>query len=77
MQILHKDLARIDAKLDALAKPAWEYKLLTPNILDDDPVDRYAPRLTPLGAQGWELVTYSPDIGYVLKRRVRPSGATP
>lgn len=69
LQKLHEDLKRIEAKLDSFVHPTWEYKVLTPNVIGDDVVDRYFPNLNPLGAQGWELVTYSPDIGYVLKRR--------
>ncbi|OEU68778.1 MAG: hypothetical protein BA863_06555 [Desulfovibrio sp. S3730MH75] len=70
LDTLHQDLQRIEEKLDALANPKWEYKILTPNVIDEDAVDRYSPNLTPLGEQGWELVNYSSDIGYVMKRRV-------
>ncbi len=76
LKTLHDDLTRIEAKLNAFAEPRWEYKVLTPNVLGDSKFDPYNPNLDPLGRQGWELVTYSPDIGYILKRRIKhPSGA--
>ena len=71
LRTLHEDLIRIEAKLDSFVRPTWEYKVLTPNVIDENAVDRYSPNLNPLGAQGWELVTYSPDIGYVMKRRIQ------
>ncbi|TIH18110.1 hypothetical protein D0S45_06025 [Marinifilum sp. JC120] len=72
LQVLHDDLARIEAKLDALANAKWEYKILIPNILGKSKLDPYEPNLAPYGKEGWELVTYSPDVGYILKRRVAP-----
>lgn len=69
LDTLHQDLQRIEKKLDSLANAKWEYKILTPNVIDENAVDRYSPNLNPLGEQGWELVNYSPDIGYILKRR--------
>ncbi|WP_420250886.1 MULTISPECIES: hypothetical protein [unclassified Maridesulfovibrio] len=72
LQALHDDLARIEATLDAFANAKWEYKILVPNVLEKSGFDPYKPNLAPLGQQGWELVTYSPDVGYILKRRVAP-----
>jgi len=72
LQTLHDDLSRIEAKLDAFANAKWEYKILVPNVLGKSKFDPYEPNLGPLGEQGWELVTYSPDVGYILKRRVIP-----
>ncbi|NDV22268.1 hypothetical protein [Desulfovibrio sp. JC022] len=72
LQALHDDLSRIEAKLDGLANAKWEYKILTPNILGKSKLDPYEPDLAPYGKDGWELVTYSPDVGYILKRRVAP-----
>ncbi|WP_421899501.1 hypothetical protein [Maridesulfovibrio sp.] len=72
LQALHDDLARIEAKLDAFANAKWEYKILVPNVLENSGFDPYKPNLAPLGKQGWELVTYSPDVGYILKRRIAP-----
>lgn len=69
LETLHQDLTRIEEKLDALANPKWEYKVLTPNVIDENAIDRYSPNLNPMGAEGWELITYSPDIGYIMKRR--------
>ncbi len=72
LQALHDDLSRIEAKLDAFANAKWEYKILVPNVLEKSGFDPYKPNLAPLGQQGWELVTYSPDVGYILKRRLAP-----
>ncbi|NDV27652.1 hypothetical protein [Desulfovibrio sp. JC010] len=72
LQELHDDLVRIEAKLDAFANAKWEYKILVPNVLGDYDHDRHKSALGPLGAEGWELITYSPDVGYILKRRVMP-----
>ncbi len=72
LQTLHEDISRIEAKLDALINAGWEYKILVPNVLGKSKFDPYEPNLGPLGEQGWELVTYSPDVGYILKRRVMP-----
>ena len=72
LQALHDDLSRIEAKLDAFANAKWEYKILVPNVLGDSGHDRHKSALGPLGEQGWELITYSPDVGYILKRRVMP-----
>ncbi len=72
LQTLHDDLSRIEAKLDTFANAKWEYKILVPNVLGHSKFDPYEPNLDPLGKEGWELVTYSPDVGYILKRRVMP-----
>ncbi|WP_320006599.1 hypothetical protein [Maridesulfovibrio sp.] len=72
LQTLHDDLSRIEGKLDAFINAKWEYKILVPNVLGNSKFDPYEPNLGPLGAEGWELVTYSPDVGYILKRRVMP-----
>ena len=70
LQSLHNDLSRIEATLDGFANAKWEYKVLVPNILGNSGHDQLQAKLGPLGEQGWELVTYSPDVGYILKRRV-------
>ncbi len=70
LQTLHNDLSGIEAKLDSFANTKWEYKVLIPNVLGNSDHDQLQAKLGPLGMQGWELVTYSPDVGYILKRRV-------
>ncbi|GEM_PF-4734335 len=70
LQTLHDDLVRIEAKLDSFANAKWEYKIIVPNVLGKSELDPYEPNLAPYGKEGWELITYSPDVGYILKRRV-------
>lgn len=72
LQTLHDDLSRIEAKLNSFANAKWEYKILVPNVLGNSGHDYHKSALGPLGAEGWELITYSPDVGYILKRRILP-----
>jgi hypothetical protein len=71
LQALHQDLIGIEAKIEAYSNPTWEYTTLVPNILGDSGTDPYNARLNALGQQGWELVSFSPDTGFIFKRRVR------
>jgi hypothetical protein len=70
LQALHQDLIGIEAKIEAYSKPVWEYTTVVPNILGDSG-DDYNAKLNGLGQKGWEIVAFSPDTGFILKRRVQ------
>jgi hypothetical protein len=59
-------LDRLHGQLDRLLHGAWEYRLVQRNRFEDS-----VEQLNALGKEGWELVSVSPDEGFLLKRRLR------
>ena len=66
MPALLGSVQRIEAGLQRLADPRWEYLFLQRNRLQS--IDR---RLNELGQQGWELVAVTVEEGFILKRQRR------
>ena len=72
LQKLDKRISDIQVQVQSLAHPVWEYKVVVPNIIntsgmEDQGIDGV--NLSQLGKQGWELVNYTDQYGFIFKRR--------
>ncbi len=68
-QHLEKELKTFQKQIDTLLYPKWEYKIVIPNIIGRN--IKSQPSLESLGKQGWELVLYNIEKGYIFKRRMK------
>ncbi len=66
MPALLGSVQRIEAGLQRLADPRWEYLFLQRNRLQS--IDQ---QLNELGLRGWELVAVTVEEGFILKRQRR------
>ncbi len=71
-QDMNKRLTHMESLLETLVRPVWEYKVVVPNMMNTsnmgdqilDGID-----LDKLGKDGWELISYTANYGFIFKRR--------
>ncbi len=72
VQTLDKRLAHVEVLIQSLVHPTWEYKVMVPNIINTSEKGRQSIDgidFGQLGKQGWELVNYTNQYGFIFKRR--------
>jgi hypothetical protein len=73
-QTIEKRLTAIENRLDKLAKPVWEYKLIFPNMMTSRQAETGiydGVNFKAMGRDGWEVINYSVQYGFIFKRRAR------
>jgi hypothetical protein len=71
-ETVRQGFSDVNTRLDRLLAPKWEYRQFTPNVLTTKSGQpQTAPDFAGLGREGWELVLYDQNIGYVFKRMAR------
>ena len=73
---LEKNQLEIRNNFKALLQPTWEYLVVVPNrLVRDGNKGEYS--LESLGKNGWELVIFNVETGYIFKRRIMGNGNPP
>ena len=58
--------------MENLVRPQWEYRVVVPNMMNTSNMGEHTLDgidLNKLGKDGWELVNYTANYGFVFKRR--------
>lgn len=71
-QDMNKRLAHMESLLETMVRPVWEYKVVVPNTMNTSNMDEHVMDgidINKLGKEGWELVNYTDNYGFIFKRR--------
>ncbi len=71
-QDMNKRLTHVESLLEKLVRPVWEYKVVVPNTMNTSNMGEHVMDgidINKLGKEGWELVNYTDNYGFIFKRR--------